>query len=46
MKAYLYILLCGNGKFYIGSTKNLERRMEEHQMGLGSNFTKKTFQLN
>jgi putative endonuclease len=41
MKAYLYILLCGNGQFYVGSTKNLERRMEEHQMGLGSNFTKK-----
>jgi putative endonuclease len=41
MKAYTYILLCGNGQFYIGSTKDPERRMEEHQMGLGSNFTKK-----
>lgn len=41
MKAYTYILLCGNNQYYVGSTKNLDRRMEEHQMGKGSNFTKK-----
>ena len=41
MKAYMYILLCSNGQYYVGSTKNLEKRLEEHQMGNGSNFTKK-----
>jgi putative endonuclease len=41
MKAFMYILLCRNGQYYVGSTKNLERRLEEHQMGNGSNFTKK-----
>lgn len=41
MKAYMYILLCGNGQFYVGSTTNLEERFYQHQMGLGSNFTKK-----
>ncbi len=45
MKAYMYILLCGNGQFYVGSTKNLDRRLEEHHMGLGSNFTKKHLPL-
>lgn len=37
----MYILKCGNGDYYTGSTKNLERRIEEHQLGLGANFTKK-----
>lgn len=37
----MYILLCGNGNYYVGSTKNLELRIEQHQMGLGANFTRK-----
>lgn len=37
----MYILKFGNGDYYTGSTKNLERRIEEHQLGLGANFTKK-----
>jgi putative endonuclease len=41
MEAYMYILKCGEGKFYVGSTKNLKRRIEEHQLGIGANFTKK-----
>ena len=41
MKCYMYILKCANGKYYIGSTKNLERRLYEHQNGEGTNFTKK-----
>ena len=27
--------------FYTGSTKNLERRLKQHQSGQGANFTKK-----
>ncbi len=41
MEAYLYILLCGNGNFYSGSTTDLDRRMEQHQLGEGANFTRK-----
>ncbi len=41
MKAYVYILECCNGKYYTGSTKDLERRLMEHMNGTGANFTKK-----
>ncbi|NLD98773.1 MAG: GIY-YIG nuclease family protein [Fibrobacter sp.] len=37
----MYILECDNGKFYTGSTKDLERRMIEHASGAGAKFTKK-----
>jgi putative endonuclease len=40
-KGYMYILLCSNGTFYTGSTKDLIKRIEEHQNGLGANYTKK-----
>ena len=39
--SYTYILECSNGQYYVGSTTDLERRLQEHQAGLGSNFTKK-----
>ena len=42
MKGYVYILKCSDGKFYTGSTVNLERRLWEHQNGFGANFTKKS----
>jgi len=43
-KGYMYILECSDGTFYTGSTKNLERRLYEHQ-GInsdekGANYTK------
>jgi putative endonuclease len=41
MFAYMYILECSNGKYYVGSTKYLDRRIKEHQNGMGANFTKK-----
>ena len=37
----MYILLCANGKYYTGSTTNLERRLKEHNNGEGANFTAK-----
>jgi putative endonuclease len=37
--AWMYILKCADGSYYIGSTKNLERRMEQHQSGNGSRYT-------
>jgi len=35
----MYILECSDGSYYVGSTKNLERRMEQHQSGKGSRYT-------
>lgn len=39
MTAYTYILQCANGKYYVGSTTDLEARFNEHQAGLGGKFT-------
>ena len=41
MKSCMYILLCANGKYYTGSTRDLERRLEQHSKGEGANFTRK-----
>lgn len=41
MKGYMYILLCSDGSYYIGSTNNLELRIAQHQNGVGANHTKK-----
>ena len=39
--AYTYILQCANGAYYVGSTTDLERRLMEHQAGMGGKFTSK-----
>ncbi|WP_083764856.1 GIY-YIG nuclease family protein [Geotalea uraniireducens] len=36
---YMYILECADGSYYTGSTKDLDRRLWEHQNGLGANHT-------
>jgi len=41
MKGYMYILECSNGNYYTGSTKDLDKRLLEHQSGRGANYTKK-----
>jgi putative endonuclease len=41
MKGYMYILECADGSYYTGSTRDLERRLEQHQKGEGANHTKK-----
>ena len=40
-KGYMYILECDDGSYYTGSTKNLKRRLWEHQNMLGANYTKR-----
>jgi len=35
-----YILLCANNEYYVGSTSDIERRLQEHQSGRGADFTK------
>jgi len=40
MKGFMYILRCCTGEFYTGSTKHLKKRVAEHQLGEGANFTR------
>ena len=37
--AWVYILRCGDGTFYVGSTRNLAIRMAQHYAGRGSTYT-------
>jgi putative endonuclease len=36
---YMYILLCADGTYYTGSTKDLKKRLQEHQSGCGAEYT-------
>jgi putative endonuclease len=38
---YVYILRCSDGTFYVGSTRDLDRRTIQHQQGMGSAYTKR-----
>ncbi len=38
---YMYILECADGSYYTGSTRDLERRLWEHQNGEGAHHTAK-----
>ena len=37
----LYVIACEKGKYYIGKTKDVMKRFEEHKSGQGSAWTKK-----
>ncbi len=37
---YLYMLRCRDGSYYVGSTWDIERRMEQHSTGDGSQYTR------
>ncbi|TNF47932.1 MAG: GIY-YIG nuclease family protein [Bacteroidetes bacterium] len=39
MICYMYILECGDGSYYTGSTKDLCRRIKQHQSGQGAIHT-------
>lgn len=38
---YVYVWQLEDGKYYVGWSENLSRRMDEHILGEGSNWTKK-----
>jgi putative endonuclease len=38
---FAYILRCADDSFYVGSTWNLERRLGEHDLGLGAAYTRR-----
>jgi predicted GIY-YIG superfamily endonuclease len=40
MPFYVYILLCRDGSFYTGYTKNLEERTKLHESGNGARYTR------
>jgi len=40
-KGFTYILECSDKSFYTGSTNDLEKRLWEHNNGLGANYTKR-----
>ena len=39
--AYLYILRCSDGSYYVGSTRNLDARLHQHRAGDGSEYTRR-----
>jgi predicted GIY-YIG superfamily endonuclease len=41
MKAWVYILECSDGSYYVGCTTNLSQRIEQHDQGLFSGYTSK-----
>ena len=38
--AWTYILECNDGNYYVGSTRDLEGRVHDHNRGLGSAYTR------
>ena len=36
---YVYMLRCGDGSLYTGSTTDVDRRLREHQSGTGARYT-------
>ena len=40
-KGYVYILECADGSYYTGSTRDITRRLAQHQNGEGANYTRK-----
>ena len=39
-KWYVYILRCGDGTLYCGSTDDVQRRLATHQAGKGAKYTR------
>ena len=37
---FVYILLCNNGSYYIGSSNNVDQRVKDHLNGKGGRFTR------
>ena len=37
---YVYILRCADDSYYVGSTRNLESRVDQHNSGYGAEYTK------
>jgi len=40
MAYYVYVILCTDGSFYTGYTKNIDTRIKLHESGKGARYTK------
>jgi putative endonuclease len=40
MPFFVYIILCNDGTYYTGYTKNVEKRSKLHSIGKGARYTK------
>lgn len=40
MAYYVYVILCEDGSYYTGSTKNVKARFRQHKKGLGAMYTR------
>jgi putative endonuclease len=40
MPYYVYVILCRDGSFYTGYTKNVDKRMKLHVNGKGARYTR------
>lgn len=38
---FVYILECADNSYYTGKTRDLDRRISEHQEGVGSDYTRR-----
>lgn len=38
--AHVYMLRCADGSYYVGSCRQLELRLSQHQQGLGAEYTR------
>ena len=45
MSYYVYMLRCGDGSLYTGSTDNVSRRLATHQAGRGAKYTRSRLPL-
>jgi putative endonuclease len=37
---YVYMLLCEDGSYYTGYTKDIDLRVKQHKIGTGARYTK------
>ena len=40
MPFYVYMLLCEDGSYYTGYTKDVDLRVKQHRIGVGARYTK------
>ena len=38
---YVYMLRCSDGSYYVGSTRDLDLRLYQHQLGVGAEYTRR-----
>ena len=38
---FMYILRCSDGSYYVGSTRNIDVRLQQHQAGEGAAYTRR-----